>query len=60
MRPRPTAAADSGARGAGLSAGLLRGVAGLLRLGEDGARYNGSTLSGCLQSGDFLQSRMIE
>jgi hypothetical protein len=35
--------------GAGLRAGLLRGVAGLLRLGEEGARYRGSTLGDCLR-----------
>lgn len=44
MSPRPTAVADRGASGAGLLAGLLRGVAGLLRRGEEGARYRGSTL----------------
>jgi hypothetical protein len=56
LRPKPTAAADKGARGAGLQEGLLRGVAGLLRMGEEGARYRGSTLGDCLQSSNSASS----
>jgi hypothetical protein len=44
-----TAAADREAAGIGLLAGL-RGVAGLLRLGDEGARYMGSTLGDCLHT----------
>lgn len=39
-----------GTRAAGLLAGLLRGVAELLRLGDSGAMYRGSTLGDCLQA----------